>query len=211
MPPWIEPYVMCFVPLFAAMDPIGIAPFYVATLEKSPAAARGRVRLYVLATAGAVGLAFLFLGKGILALVGVTVADFEIAGGLLLLAIAVTDLVSTGKGERRAGVEAASPEEALQSGVVPIGVPLLVGPATITTLIVLLNAHGLVPTLTMFVLNIAVVGVVFWQSERLLRIVGRAGARAMGKIASLLLAAIAVKLVRLGIEDLMAGYAAAAP
>ena len=109
MPVWIEPYVMCFVPLFAAMDPIGIAPFYVATIETSPAAARGRVRLYVLATASAVGLAFLFLGKGILALVGVTVADFEIAGGLLLLAIAVTDLVSTHQGARRAGVEAASP------------------------------------------------------------------------------------------------------
>ncbi|MHC5057208.1 MAG: MarC family protein, partial [Planctomycetota bacterium] len=124
---------------------------------------------------------------------------------------AVTDLVSTHKGARRAGVESASAEEAMQSGAVPIGVPLLVGPATVATLIVLLNAYGLVPTLTMFVLNIVVVGVVFWQSERILRLVGRTGALAMGKIASLLLAAIAVKLVRLGIEDLMAGYSAAAP
>ena len=211
MPEWIEPYVMCFVPLFAAMDPVGIAPFYVATLEGTPAAARGRARLYILATAGAVGLAFLFLGKWILALVGVTVADFKIAGGLLLLAIAVTDLVATHKGERRAGVEPESPEEAAESGIVPIGVPLLVGPATVTTLIVLLNAYGLVPTLAMFLLNIALVGAVFWQADRLLRLVGRSGARAMGKIASLLLAAIAVKLVRLGMEDLVGTYAAGAP
>jgi len=211
VPEWIEPYVMCFVPLFAAMDPVGIAPFYVATLEGTPAAARGRARIHILATVVAVGLAFLFMGKGILGLVGVTVADFEIAGGLLLLAIAVTDLVSTHKGARRAGVEAEPSEEAAESGVVPIGVPLLVGPATVTTLIVLLNAYGLAPTLTMFLLNIALVGAVFWQAERLLRLVGRSGARAMGKIASLLLAAIAVKLVRLGLEDLMAAYAATAP
>lgn len=203
MPGWLEPYVLCFVPLFAAIDAVGVAPFYFATVEGEPERARRRVLFYALVTAGAVGLVFLFLGNWLLGLLGVTVPDFQIAGGVLLLGIAMVDLVMADKGARRTGMgSGTSPEGAGEElGAVPLGVPLVVGPATITTLIALYARFGLFPVLVAFLANIALAGVVFWQADRMLRFLGRAGARAIGKVASLLLAAIAVKLVRVGLEE----------
>lgn len=194
MAQWLESFVMCFVPLFAAIDAIGVAPFYAAA-----AAAGGgrRILSYALVTAGAVGLIFLFLGNWLLSLLGVTVTDFQIAGGILLLGIAITDIVIADKGIRRVGSEPAEEEE---FGAVPLGVPLIVGPATLTTLLASYARFGLLPVLVAFLLNIALAGVVFWQSERIIGFLGRAGARAVGKVASLLLAAIAVKLIRIGFE-----------
>jgi multiple antibiotic resistance protein len=199
VPEWLAPYVLSFVPLFAAIDPVGMTPFYLSAVEGRPAAARRRVLSHAMVTALVAGLAFIFLGERVLRLLGVTVPDFAIAGGLLLLVIAVADLVMHDKVHKRTA--SGPPEEEDETaGVVPLGVPLIVGPATVTTSVVLLDRYGTLPCVTAFVSNIALAGLAFWQSERLLRLLGRAGARAVSKLVSLLLAAIAVKLIRVGIE-----------
>jgi multiple antibiotic resistance protein len=202
VPEWLSPYVLCFVPLFAAMDPVGMAPYYIATVEGRPESARRKVVFQALATALAVGLAFVFLGMWLLGLLGVTVPDFEIAGGLLLLVIAIADLVTLEKIARR--VASGPPDEEDDApGVVPLGVPLIVGPAVVTSSITLLGQYGRAPCVAAFVANLALVGLVFWQSERLLKLLGRAGVRATSKVVSLLLAAIAVKFIRTGIEEIL--------
>ena len=85
-------------------------------------------------------------------------------------------------------------------GVVPLGVPLIVGPAVLASLLLLTNSVGLVPTLIALVLNIALVGAMFLGAQRLMRLLGEGGAKVISKIAGLLLAAIGVMLVRRGIE-----------
>ena len=203
MPPWLAPYVMCFVPLFVAIDPVGLAPFYVSFVEGRPAALRRKILAYALLTASIVGLVFLFLGTWVLRLVGVSVADFKIAGGVLLLAIAVVDIVMADKGSRRTG-NGQGEGEGETVGAVPIGMPLVMGPATVTTLLALHGRYPLVPVLAMFVVNLALVGLAFWQSERVVKVLGKAGARAVGKVMSLMLAAIAIKLIRVGVQETFA-------
>jgi multiple antibiotic resistance protein len=84
-------------------------------------------------------------------------------------------------------------------GVVPLGVPLIAGPALITTTIVLVDRHGTVVTLLALVANLVVCGLVLAQAALVERLLGRTGARAVSKIVSLLLAAIGVQLIRQGL------------
>ena len=84
-------------------------------------------------------------------------------------------------------------------GAVPIGVPLIAGPAVLTTAIILLNEYGITATVLAAIVNISIAGVVFWLSESITRVLGNAGAKTVSKIASLFLAAIAVMMVRKGI------------
>lgn len=201
MPEGLEPYVLCFVPLFAAMDPIGIAPIFLSTAEGRSPLQRRRMIIQALATALGVGSAFLFLGRWILDLLGVTVSDFAIAGGLLLLIIAVRDLLGAEKALRKPDLSSGERDEV--AGVVPLGIPLIVGPAVVTTTVLLVRTHGLAPTLAAFGANLMLVGLVFWKSDLILKLLGRAASKALSKVVSLLLAAIAVKMIRVGVEEVI--------
>jgi multiple antibiotic resistance protein len=79
--------------------------------------------------------------------------------------------------------------------VVPIGTPLLAGPATITTLLLLSDEYGFVPTFAGLVANLMVAWLVLWQASAVGRFLGRGGIRAVSKIMYLLLASIAVRMI----------------
>ena len=136
-------------------------------------------------------LGFLLLGKSIFAALGISVGDFQIAGGLILFILAAKDLVQS----------AAEPEKLPEDfGVVPLGMPLIAGPASITTLLVLAQneAIGLVVTLVALAVNLFLVVLALHYSEWLGRKVGATGMRAISKIIAMLLAAIAVSMIRQG-------------
>jgi len=187
---------LCFVPLFVAVDALGTLPIFIsltAGLE------RGRIRRIIwqsLLTATAVALAFLGVGKGVFALLGITVADFMIAGGALLFLLSLRGLMA---GEREHFSE---DHESL--GAVPLGVPLIAGPAVFTTSLLLVDEYGLIPTVLATVANIFIAGLVFWASDTVNRVLGESGMRTLSKIASLILAAIAVMIVRKGIMAYLA-------
>ena len=188
---------LCFVPLFVAVDPLGVLPMFVAiTHDLEPGKVR-RIACESVATAGAVALTFLAVGKAVLGLLGITVADFMIAGGILLFVISVGDLLSAEKSQRQVDPDSL--------GIVPLGVPLIAGPAVLTASVLLLNQHGLVPTAAAIVANLLIAGAVLWFSGHILRILGRVGAKVISKVTSLLLAAIAVMLVRKGITMVVTG------
>ena len=90
-------------------------------------------------------------------------------------------------------------------GAVPIGTPLIVGPAVLTISLMLVSVHGLAVTLIALFLNIAIVGIVFICSDHLMKFLGQAGSRALSKVMMLLLAAIGVMMVRRGIIEIMSG------
>lgn len=182
---------LCFVPLFVAVDALGTLPIFISLTVGFE---RARVRKIIwqsLVTAVVVAFTFLGVGKGIFTLLGVTVADFMIAGGTLLFLLSLRGLLL---GEREQLSEA--PESL---GVVPLGVPLLAGPAVFTTSLLLVDEYGFIPTTLALLANIAIAGVIFGSAARLMRVLGESGMRALSKIASLVLAAIAVMIVRKGI------------
>lgn len=195
----MQAFWICFVPLFVAVDALGILPMFLSLTEGMDRERRRRTVRQSVATAAGVALAFLALGTGLLRLLGITVADFMIAGGILLFVISLSDLLRTEKVQRRADPEGI--------GAVPIGVPLITGPAVLTTSLLLLNEHGIVPTAAAVLANIAIAGVVFSFAEKVDKVLGSAGSKTLSKIAGLLLAAIAVMMVRKGIMSFLPGAA----
>jgi multiple antibiotic resistance protein len=188
----LSTFLHAFVPLFVAVDAIGVAPVYFAMTRGLGAAQRRRVLAASLLVASAVSIAFALLGKGIFVFLAITVADFQIAGGLILVALAGLDLLTV---EPR-GLGLA---QGTDMGVVPLGVPLVAGPAVITSTIVLVDLYGVVTTVSALLANMAVCWFVLANVSRLERVIGSTGARALSKIMSLLLAAIGVRLVRQGL------------
>lgn len=184
---------LCFVPLFVAVDAIGVLPMFIGLTEGLDADARQKVVKQSAVTAGIVAVAFIFSGPALLGLLGITVADFMVAGGVLLFAISLSDLLRREKVQR-----AVSPDDV---GAVPIGVPLITGPAVLTTSLLLAGQHGVGLTCLATLVNVALAGVVFWFAGPIQRALGNSGSKTLSKIASLLLAAIAVMMVRHGLSE----------
>jgi len=182
---------ICFVPLFVAVDAIGVLPIFMNLCQGVTASRRRLVIVQSVITATLVALAFLLAGPKVLSLLGITVPDFMVAGGLLLFVISLSDLISGEKWKRKMDVETI--------GAVPIGVPLITGPAVLTTCLLLMNQHGAPVTILAAVANILIAGLFFWFADPIARFLGHAGARTLSKIASLLLASIAVMMIRKGI------------
>ena len=181
-----------FIPLFVAFDVLGILPIFVSfTLDMDPPERKSVVRQSIL-TALLISLGFLLVGKSVFALLNITVSDFKVAGGILLFIIAVVDLIFP---ERTRTF----PKETI--GVVPIGIPLIVGPGVLTLLLIIVDAYGYASSVLCLILNLLIVWLAFSYSHRLMRIFKEGGARGIGKVFSLLLAAFAMMMIRTGIME----------
>ncbi len=188
----IRELALTFVPLFFAMDAVGNLPIFLAlTQEIEPKHRRRAVHLATLTALG-VGLGFVAIGKAIFLLLGIEVADFLMAGGIILLILAIRYLI-TGK-----VVETQDLSTSETIGVVPLGTPLVVGPAVLTSLLSLTGQYRIYIVLSSFILNLVIQWVLFRQADRIVDFLGRTGANAISKIIMLLLAAIAVKMIREG-------------
>lgn len=193
MPDWVQYLLMTFVPLFIAVDALGNLPFVISLSEGMADSERRKVIHIAAVTATVVGLAFLFFGQFILNVMGISVGSFAVAGGLILLVLSIKYML-TGK-----LVEAVKEE---MIAVVPIGTPLLSGPATITTLLLLAGQYPLYIVLASFLLNLLIAWTVFILGDRIVRVMGQGGLRAVSNIFDLLLAAIAVTMIFRGLESL---------
>ncbi len=189
---FVQQFIKTFVPLFIVIDAFGNLPFVITLSEGMSKPERNKMILIAVITAAMVGLAFLFLGKAILDLMGIKVGAFAIAGGLILLVLSVR-YVLTGH------IMDYIKEEMV--AVVPIGTPLTAGPATITTLLLLVNeGFHLYIVLLAFALNILIAWGVFMLSGWLVSFLGQGGVKALAKVFSLLLAAIAVTMIIHGLD-----------
>jgi multiple antibiotic resistance protein len=136
----------------------------------------------------------MFLGNGMFHALGITQADFRIAGGILLLVLAIIDLLIRGK---------PAVDEDRGVGIFPLAMPLIAGPATLTTTLVLAGKgpHGYSLTSLSLVVNLSIVILALLYSSKLSRLVGANAMRAVSKLVMVLLAAIAVHLIRTGISE----------
>jgi multiple antibiotic resistance protein len=188
---WLESLLLTFVPLFIVIDAFGNLPFIMSLSEDMSKRDRRKLIDVATITATIVGLAFLFFGQLILHVMGISVGSFAIAGGLILLVLSVKYIL-TGR------VVEAVREEMI--AVVPIGTPLLVGPATITTLLLLVGQFPLYMVLISFVLNLLIAWVLFLLGNQIISFMGQGGVRAVSNVFNLLLAAIAITMIIRGLD-----------
>jgi multiple antibiotic resistance protein len=185
----IHKFFVAFIAVFVAIDVLGLVATFMGLGANTSREQRQREGFTGVFTALCVAIGFVFLGKIIFAALGITVKDFQVAGGLILLALAGRELLNVGSADQ-SGTE--------DFGVVPLGMPLIAGPALLTALLLLVDSVGLVFTILSLLLNLALVSIAFWNADRVTRWMGRQGLRGVSKIVALLLAAIAVSLIRRG-------------
>ena len=191
----MQEFWVCFVPLFVAVDAIGTLPLFISLTEGFDSKRLMRVIIQSVITASVVTLGFLWGGPSFLLFLGITVSDFMIAGGILLLTISLTDLLTGEKKQKQTDID--------NIGAVPIGVPLIAGPAVLTTCILLSSSHGVYLTAVSAFINILLAGIIFYFGLPICNCFGRTGTKTLSKLASLLLAAIAVMLIRKGILNII--------
>jgi len=165
-----EIFVLTFVPLFIVIDAIGNVPFIIAMGEGVSGPYRRRLVHTAMLTATIVGLVFLFFGKFILNVMGISSGSFAIAGGIVLLVLSIRYVV-TGH------IVDVVKEEMV--AVVPIGTPLTVGPATITTLLLLNTQYPdyLWMVLLSFILNMLIAWGISQGASEISRFLGREESR----------------------------------
>jgi multiple antibiotic resistance protein len=190
----MEAFFLAFLPLFVAIDVFGVLPVFVGITGGLVDEQRRKLVAQATLTAFAVSVLFLAAGQALFSVLGITENDFRVGGGIVLLVLAVHDLLFSHDVERAPGPTI---------GVVPLGIPLIMGPAALTTIIVLVNAYGFWVALGALLANLGIVWVVFARAQSITRVLGEAGSKAVAKVAALFLAAIAVMMIRSGIEGMI--------
>jgi multiple antibiotic resistance protein len=141
---------------------------------------------------GIVAASIVMLGQAMFRFLGITLNDLQVAGGVVLLIIAIYDLIFTR--QRRKETEMGN-----DVGIVPLGTPIIVGPATMTACVVLADSHGRALVFAALASNLIVIWLILHFADTLHRIVNPAVSKAFGKVMSLFLAASAVAMLRSGI------------
>ncbi len=188
-----EPYILTFIPIFVAVDAIGNIPVFISLVDGLNKKQRQKIIIDSVTTATVLALLFMFIGKGVLRFIGITIYDFQVAGGILLLVIATRLLLP---GSSKIILTNGHDKDI---GVFPLGTPLITGPAVLTTTLMMLDSFGVAATFVSLVLNMFIAWLTMARADAILRLIGASGTRAFSKIMYILLAAIAVMMVRQGI------------
>jgi len=198
-------YAAVFVTVFALVDPFGALPFFVALTDGFSEADRAIVIRRAVLVLGSILALFAVLGEFLFAAFGLTLAAFEIAGGILLFIVAFDMLHGEVTRTKLTNVDR---EEAIarrdEVAVVPLGIPLLAGPGAISTVMIYEGNAGHDPWMILSVFLAIVVTTVatffiFRYGQRIMRRMGRTGIMAMTRVLGLLLAAVGVQFVINGI------------
>jgi len=184
-----------FIPLFVAIDVFYIAPVYMVMTGEFDRKRKDAVALKSVVVSFVVCVLFVGMGNFIFRTMGITVDDFKIAGGLLLLVFAVLEMTKSNEIKKAA--------DGADVGIAPLAVPLIVGPAVLTTLLILLENFGVLATLTGLLLNLIVVWLVFKGSRFIVSAVGKNTILVLSKLLAVLLAAFAVMFIRIGVLNIL--------
>ncbi len=198
-------YVAVFVTVFALVDPIGAVPFFVSLTDGFSEADRRIVRRRAVVVLGSVLGVFALVGRFLFAAFGLTLAAFEIAGGILLFIVAYDML----HGEvTRTKLTSEDREEAIarrdEIAVVPLGIPLLAGPGAISTVMIYEGSAGDDPAMVVvvflaIVVTTALTFFILKYGQKIFRYFGKTGIMAMTRVLGLLLAAVGVQFVLNGV------------
>lgn len=198
--------ITALLTLFVVVDPVGLAPAFLTVTDRLPAVARRSVAWRASVIAGLILIGTALIGERLFTALGITLAAFRIAGGLLLFLLAAEMVL--GLRLRREGQEA---EEAIEEHVrnvaaFPLAVPLLAGPGALTATVLLAGRAGKDPMAIAILIGVvALVAVccfvVFALAERIGGLLGKTGNIVLARLLGVLLAALAVQYVVDGVRS----------
>ncbi|HSI65768.1 MAG TPA: MarC family protein [Candidatus Saccharimonadia bacterium] len=193
-PAWLSAFVL----LLLVLDPVGNVSTFMALLRGTEPARRRKIILRECAVAAVLLVLFLGVGETFLKVLGLSQSSLGIAGGIILFLIALRMVF-----ESSANVFGGMPEG--EPFIVPLAVPMLVGPSALATVILLSTEHhvGMGTAMLAIVLAMSVTTVVLLLGERIARVLGERGLQAMERLMGLLLTAIAVEMFLRGVREFM--------
>lgn len=186
-----ENFIFSFVGTFVAMDIIGILPIYLGITQNFSPSKRNQIVNQSLLVAASVAISFAVIGKWIFKYMGIDMYDFKVGGGIVLLVMAILDLIR-GRGNE---------QHSASTGIVPLAVPLIAGPALITTLMLQISLYGYLVVGLSFLANFLFAFIALRKSIIITRLIGEEGTDIVSKIAALLMTAIAFSMIRSGIFE----------
>jgi multiple antibiotic resistance protein len=197
-------FVTVFIAVFSVLNPIGAIPTLMALTENYTQKERNRVVERSITIAGGIVVAFMFIGIYIFSVLGINLSDFEVAGGILLFKVAFDMLQGKTSNTKMTSAEEEDSISREAVGVVPLGMPLLAGPGTITTTMIYFNltSNGIgdkILVLFAVLLTLFAAFVILRFSTILFKRLGKTGSLVISRIMGLLLAAIGIGFISHGI------------
>lgn len=199
--------------LFAIVDPVGVIPiFLLVTQGYTLIQQRTAARIAALTVLGVLSAA-VFVGEPMLAFFDIRLAAFSVAGGLLLLLLALSMVQAHVSPQRQTQDEAVEAEEKDAVGVVPLGIPLLAGPGAMTHVIVAAGAvRGEPLQQVALLIPVTLVALSVWLTFRaapaIARHLGKTGIHVVTRLMGLIIAAISIEMIAVGLGKLFPGLLA---
>ncbi|WP_170412487.1 MarC family protein [Ruegeria atlantica] len=194
-------FITAFTTLFVVIDPFGTTPIFVALTQDMDARARRKVALRTCATASGILIAFAAFGEAVLGFVGISMEAFKVAGGALLFLTALDMLFERRTKRREDRVEE---EDHHDPSVFPLAIPLVAGPGSIATIILLAGQHpgilGIVEACIVMLAVMAVVLTFFLSGGLIARLLGKTGLNVLTRLLGMLLAALSVQFILDGLK-----------
>lgn len=196
-----ETLIASFVTFFVVVDPIGVTPLFVALTTSTTAIDRRRIAFRGTMTGGAILFAFALGGEPFLRALGIGLPAFRIAGGILLMLLAI-DMVMVRHSGLRITTESEENESSQRADVsiFPLAIPLIAGPGALTSVVLLMGAArgdlGLqCATLAVLLAVLVIMLVCLLTAAKLMRVLGQTGVNVMTRVFGVITAALAVQFV----------------
>ncbi len=195
--------ITAFTAMFIVIDPIGLAPLFVAMTQGMTPAQRRKIGIRACAVAIGLLLAFAIFGEALLEFVGISMPAFRIAGGVLLFITALDMLFERRQARRQDNADdAIDPDH--DPSIFPLAIPLIAGPGAIATIILLTgqadSALGFGAVLGVMLVVIGMVFALFMAAGLLERLLGKTGINVVTRLLGMLLAALAVQFILDGLK-----------
>ena len=192
-----EDIVKSFITLFVIINPIGNLTIFIGLSQGLSAKKRIKIVNQALSIATVLLFIFLFFGLQIFNFFGINVESFEIAGGIILLLIAIVYVLDIHTRKNKSTDE--------DIAAVPMSTPLLIGPGTITSVIILVNQFGVIVTLLAAMPALLCTWIIMRFSNKIYKTIGAHWSLVISRIMGLILAAIAIEFIREGIVNIVKG------
>jgi multiple antibiotic resistance protein len=203
----LSEYIKIFTALVAILNPLGVLPLFLAITSRYSDEERKKIAKTIGISVATVLTATALIGQQVLAFFGISVDAFKVGGSILLMLMAVDMLKGRGKESR----EAESSMDKTGIAIVPLSIPLIAGPGSISTVIIYANLSNNWAHLALIILCGLLAALATWlilrAANRIGAVVGPIGLNVAGRLMGLLLAAIAVEFFVGGIVKLLPGLA----